>query len=437
MTSVVHIIHVGPMDNKGSQALILSDVEIIREITNEKVGISVSTGDVEGVKELNANLVAVVPPFIDIPYQKADSMARKYNFQRESLKYKVIALGFLFFMIVQAALSVFSVLLLKARIRPLYRFDSFKRLKECDLVVSYSDESFKETASSLPLNLFWVISWWSMLISRTWEVLLAKSLGKHVVLFPNSVGPFRTSVGKSLTKLALNNCDFVLIREQISYGIVKTLGIRSNVILTADTALLFKSSAEYPDVNFSGFKIGVSPGIYGNSLSETEVDRYIIAHAQVLDDCIEKYGTKISFLPHFVMGFSHDDLHMCRRIYAQMTNKDDVEIIFEPSVVKFKAILDEMDMVISSKMHPAILASTGYVPIVCIVYDHKQTGFFQRLGMTDCTLDVRNVSYEGLSSITDHVWNKREKLSASLKKQIPLLQAEIRQAIRKAIIPYL
>jgi polysaccharide pyruvyl transferase WcaK-like protein len=425
------------MNNIGTKALLSSDVAIIREITAGKVAISVSTSDIEGVEGLNLNLGAVVPPFIDIPFQKADSMAKKYDFQRESLKYKVFALGFLFFMTIQAALSMFSVLLLKVGGSPLDRHDAFERLAESDLVVSYSDENFKETASSFPLNPFWVINWWSMLISRTWQILLAKSLGKTVVMFPNSVGPFRTSVGTFLTKLALNSCDFVLAREAISYNIIKSLGIHSNIILTADTALLFKSSNECLAGNFNGLKIGVSPGIYGNSLSETEVDRYILAHAQVLDDCIEKYGTKIFFLPHFVMGFSHDDLQMSRRIYAQMTYKHDVEIIYEPELEKFKVILNEMDMVISSKMHPAILASTGYVPIVCIVYDHKQTGFFQRLGMTDCIMDVRRVSYEGLSRKVDHVWNKREAMSVSLKKQIPLLQANIREAIRRAIVPFL
>lgn len=433
----VHIIHVGPMDNKGSQALLLSDVSIIREITEGNVCLSVSTSDVEGVKQIDSNLEAVVPSLIDIPYQKVDSIARKYNFNRESVKYKVFALGILFFMSIQVTLSVFSVILLKAGAKPLYRYDAFKKLKECNIVVSYSDENFKEAASSLPLNFSWVISWWSMLFSRTWQILLAKSLGKTVVMFPNSVGPFRTLVGKFLTKLALNNCEFVLVREPISYNIVKSLGIRSKIILTADTALLFKSKTKYSHSNFSGLKIGVCPGIYGNSLSKKEIDRYIRAHAQALDDCIEKYGLKVFFLPHFVMGFFHDDLQMCRHILAQMKNKNSAEIINEPTVEKFKSILDKMDMVISSKMHPAILAASGYVPMLCVVYDHKQTGFLQHLGMTDCIVDIRMLSYEVLSCKIDYVWNKRNSLSASLRAQIPKLQANVRLAIKNAIIHFL
>ncbi|MBN2259200.1 MAG: polysaccharide pyruvyl transferase family protein [Clostridiales bacterium] len=437
MNPKVHVIHVGTMDNRGSQALILSDISIIREITGGDVDLSVSTNDVEGVKKLNADLKSVVSPFVDIPFQKVDALGKKYNFQRTSLKYKMFALGFLFFMGIQCLSSIFSVILLKLGVRPFYRYENLKNLKECKLVVSYSDENFKETASSLPLNVFWVISWWSMLISRTWEILIAKSLSKPVVMFPNSIGPFRTYVGESLTKLALNSCDFVLARESISYEIAKSLQINSNIILTADTALLFKSSAPFPEDDFSELNIGVAPGIYGKSLSKDEVHQFIFSHAQALDDCIKKYNTKIFFLPHFVNGFSNDDLQMSKSIYSQMINKENAEIIYEPNVEKYKVILQKMDVLISSKLHPAILASSSFIPVVCIIYDHKQTGFFQRLGMINCTLDVRMVSYEKLSQKIDYVWYNKKELSLSLKRQIPHLQNDIRQAIRKAIIPFL
>ena len=425
------------MDNKGTQALLLSDVSIIREITQNRAMFSVSTGDIQGVRALEANIGAIVPPLLDIPYQKADSMAKKYGFMRSSFKYKVFASGLTLFMLIQAVLSVLSVFSIKAGAKGLYRHQALEKINESDLVVSYSDENFKETASSLPLNFSWILSWWSMLISRTWQVLMAKSLGKTVVMFPNSVGPFRTMIGRFLTRLALNSCDFVLIRESVSYDIVRSLRVRSNILLTADTALLFKSKIVSPQNNSSSLKIGVCPGVYGNSLSEKDVNRYVLAHSRALDKYIEKHKVKVFFLPHFVIGFAHDDLQICRRIVSKMRHRDEIEIVYVPSVEEFKAILDGMYIVISSKMHPAVLAASGFIPIVCVVYDHKQTGFFSRLNMTDCILDVGKVSEETLSSKIDYVWNNREELHDSLKIQIPLLQNNVRFAIRTAVTPFL
>ena len=67
----VHLVHVGHMANKGTQALLTCDVQVIKEIIKDSA-ISVSTTDVEGVEQLGLRLKAVLPPMIDIPYEKAD-----------------------------------------------------------------------------------------------------------------------------------------------------------------------------------------------------------------------------------------------------------------------------------------------------------------------------------------------------------------------------
>lgn len=432
----MHLIHVGPADNKGTQALVLSDISAITDIVNRPVLFSASAGDVEGIRRLDNRLESVFPPLIDIPYQKADYLARKYGLNRNSLEYKAFAIAILLFMPLQAVLSIVSVMLVKSRSKPFYRTCTIKNMEQCDLVVSYSDENLKESASFLPLNLFWIVSWWSMLFSRTWDILVARSFKKPVVMFPNSVGPFRTWIGRSLARLSLVSCACVLVRDPISYRIINSLKIKCNKLLTADTALLFRCTGKLSLNKEQGPLIGVSPGVYGHSLSEMEVCNYVLAHAQSLDLAVKKYGFRIFLLPNFVMGFAHDDLEICKRIKSNMANEDRVEIVLANTVDEFKAFLNEMDMIVTSKMHPAILAASEYVPTLCIAYDHKQTGFFERLGMADCTIDIRKVSYAVLSSKIDYVWSNRDKIRSSLKEQIPVLQENIRMAIRRAITPF-
>jgi len=43
MTTKIHIIHVGNMINKGAQALISTDIFVLKEIVNGDLSISVST----------------------------------------------------------------------------------------------------------------------------------------------------------------------------------------------------------------------------------------------------------------------------------------------------------------------------------------------------------------------------------------------------------
>ena len=271
------------------------------------------------------------------------------------------------------------------------------------------------------------------MISRVTEILVAKSLGKPVVMFPNSVGPFHTIIGRSLSKLALNNCDFVLVREPISYDVVKSLRIRSPAMLTSDTTLIFEPLPMTLSSNRARAIVGVSPGVYSHSLSEKEIRHYISAHAEALDKAIEKYGFSAVFMPHYVSGFSCEDLEMCKLIRNRMSYASHTEIADTTTVEDFKRLINQVDMIISSKMHPAVFAASAYVPALCIAYDHKQIGFFMSLGESESVIPVTQISSEKLLSKIDYVWNNRRKLTLMLKKRVPELRSDVKKSVSLAI----
>lgn len=433
----VHIIHVGNMANKGTQALLISDVSVIREIVGNDVSISVSTVDIEGVKRLNLPLDAITSPLLDIPYEKADFYARKYGFNRKSFKYKMLALASFFLMVIQLLLSAFSILLSKVGLKPLYKADAVKCMKECDLVISYSDENFKETASMLPLNIYWVLAWWSMLASRTWEIVAAKLLNKPVVMFPNSVGPFRTFIGRLFAKIALNSCHTILIREPISYGVVNSLGVKAQKILTSDTSILFGALAKTNYIKPSTVMIGVSPGIYTFSLPREMIQNYILSHARALDEAIERYGFSVVFLPHYITGFTLDDFEVSKLIARNMKNREKTRIINARSVEEFKHWIAQMKIVVSSKMHPAVIAASVHVPFLFIAYDYKQTGFASSLGLDDCVLSIRDFSYDKLLAKIEYIWKNLDVIQKLLRKRVPDLQKNVKDSVAFALAPFI
>ena len=434
----VHVIHVGNMSNKGTRALFICDIHVIRDVLGDPY-ISVSTTDVEGVNDLGLHLDAVLPPLVDISYERADKLARAFHFGRNSLRYKILSLVMLVCMLFQIVLSAGSVFVVMLGLRSPYRGEVLDHLSNCNLVVSHSDESFKETASQLPLNPFWAVTWWLMLLSRTHEMLVAKSFRRPIVLFPNSIGPFRTSIGRLLARLSLDSCSCILIRDSISYEIVRKLNVKAHVVrvLTYDTALLFRTDYRKDNLPFSQPVLGVCPGFYSLSLSKLDAEKYVAAHAGALDELVERYGLSVVFLPHYVSGFENDDLEISRSIMSKMKRKDRLELIVAETVEEFKFSLEQMDMIVSSKMHPAVLGVSGFVPVLCIAYDHKQTSFFERLGMKDCLVDIRQVSQKSLASKMDYVWNQRGRLEEDLRRKIPVWQRHVRETIGNAIATYL
>ena len=53
----------------------------------------------------------------------------------------------------------------------------------------------------------------------------------------------------------------------------------------------------------------------------------------------------------------------------------------------------------------------GYVPTVCIAYDHKQTGFLNDLGLTDYLIPLKDVNSETIVSKVGKVIDRKRKKS--------------------------
>lgn len=428
----IHLMHVGDMTNKGTEALLRSDVLSIRQILGD-IFLSVSTTDVNGVESLNLPIDKVLPVMVDIPYKSADRIARKAQIRRNSLKYKILAIGSLIYMAVQTIYLISSIIFKKIGFSVHFRNGVLDFVENCDVVVSCSDENFKEAASLLPSSIHWTLNWWSMLFARVLEVLAAKSFRKPVVLFPNSIGPFKTFVGRFLAWLTFSNINCILVREAISYEIADSLGVSNRTIMTYDSALLFEHNVHITLKAITDPAIGVCPGIYSQSFSSRDIKRYVSENAKALDLAIELFSANIVFLPHYVTGFDYDDLEISRLIRSEMKNKDQATLIEVKNLDDFKSYLDRMHIIVTSKMHPAVLGISGYVPTICIAYDHKQTGFLTGLGLSDFVIDIKTVSHEKLISMIERAWRERDQITHLLKAQVPKMKSNVRKAMALAL----
>ncbi|MGQ9680730.1 MAG: polysaccharide pyruvyl transferase family protein [Candidatus Bathyarchaeia archaeon] len=430
----IHIFHVGDMANKGTEALIKSDVQTLEELIGN-VSISISTTDVEGVKRVGVRSDIVFPLLLNIPYSFADSMIKRLGISRYSIKYKILAVMGVFNLFLETVLLILSAIMVKIGLRPIYRSKTLARIKDCNLVISCSDENFKEAASLLPTTLYWLLNWWTILFVRLMDITIANFFRKPVIIFPNSIGPFRTRVGRFLGRLALNHAKIVLIREKISFKIVEDLNIGPPKILTSDSALFFKTS-QRSELG-SNNAIGVCPGVYAQTLSMDKILNYIVAHAHALDSAIEKFGCNVVFLPHFISGFENDDLDISRQIMSKMRNKNKAKIIRVRSLDGFKSLLESVSMIVSSKLHPAILGTSGFIPTLCIAYDQKQVGFFDTLMMPEYLIEINDISSELLFAKICQIWMDKENVRKNLKEIIPQLQKNTKEAIRMALSQFI
>jgi colanic acid/amylovoran biosynthesis protein len=269
------------------------------------------------------------------------------------------------------------------------------------------------------------------------EVTVAKYLRKPLVMFPNSVGPFRTRLGLLMSKLALNNFDAIIVRDSVSFNSMKKLGVVPGMTLTSDAALLFSADSRVPVRKFGSPSVGVSIGVYSQSLSEKDFEKFLSENARALDKIVELYDFDVCFFPHFLTGFENDDFEVSNLVKGKMNNSDRARVFKIDSLDEFKLCLEQMELLISSKMHPMVLATSGYVPTVCIAYDHKQTGFLRDLGLTEYLIDLKDVDSEAIVSRVGKVIENRAEIVALLKDKIPVLQNEVKSAMREVLRPSL
>jgi polysaccharide pyruvyl transferase WcaK-like protein len=204
--------------------------------------------------------------------------------------------------------------------------------------------------------------------------------------------------------------------------------------MAADTALLLSVNKNKDVAGFQRPVLCVSLGVYSHTFPKQGIRWFVNVCSRALDAAIEKHGFNVVFLPHYVSGFRYDDLEVSQLIYNSMKFKDSVRIMNPLSLEDYKALLSGADMVVSSKMHPAVLAAASLVPTLCIVYDDKQAGFFEQLGLGDCTLPVTDLSFESFLSKIDYVWGRKEHIKAVLDARISKLQEKIRFAVQKVLM---
>jgi polysaccharide pyruvyl transferase WcaK-like protein len=249
-------------------------------------------------------------------------------------------------------------------------------------------------------------------------------------------------IGKLAIRYILNNVDAIFLREDHSLKLLSGLKGKAPVYVAADMAFLFKGSAKFSR-DLQRPVIGVSP-CFPHSFSQKQQENYVTAHSKLLDYMIEKHDVNVVFLPSVIgQGEAEkrenagDDLEVCRMILQSMANKDKSEIVCATTADEFESLVEQLDLLITTRMHPSILAAIKYVPFAGIIYEHKQIGLLKKLGVEDTAININEVTFVKLRSRVEYVWNERKRIRHILELKIPVIQKETATSVKRIVSMYL
>lgn len=297
---------------------------------------------------------------------------------------------------------------------------------DSDIIIDLSGDGFTDDYGSMAS------------IASCCDILLCKFLNKPIVIYAQSIGPFKNKLTKSLSKFCLNRVDLLIVRDEITKNYLQEIGITNMVHFTADSAFLLEVSPHKRIVeilakeNIDGtdrplIGISASQHLYDLELKESESDsenHYISLMTKIVNYLIDKLNAQIVFVPHVTNDDRPvDDRFVAEKIFEKANKKGKIRLINnEYSPEELKGIIGQCDLFIGARMHANIAATSSYVPTLAIAYSHKSYGIMDMLGMKEYVIDFREMNIEEIKTKIDDLWINKDKIRIKLKSNVDLIK---------------
>jgi polysaccharide pyruvyl transferase WcaK-like protein len=293
-------------------------------------------------------------------------------------------------------------------------------------------------------------------------ILVARIMGKKVLCYAVGAGPIDSRTGKVLAGWILDKANLVSVRDPVSRDILLGLGVKGEkIVLTADAAFTLESVAADQVKNIlqaEGIQRRGNPLIAlclrrwfcfqpafwphssrrgkpaGNESEKAKAVKEILKN--FCDHLIKKYDASIVFVPMRKSAsgrdFGQDDDRYSLEVMAQIENKRRVTLLqgdYSPG--ELKGILAAMDLVVSVRLHPLILAASSGVPIMGIPFTpSKGEGFFAHMGLHADYIYIDEMDLNSLMAMFERIWSRRKQTGIDLKSRSASLGEKARENIR-------
>jgi polysaccharide pyruvyl transferase WcaK-like protein len=270
--------------------------------------------------------------------------------------------------------------------------------------------------------------------------------GKFLVLFPQTIGPFHFRLTRFLSKKILSGCDLIYLRDARSMDTVRELGVtKPPVLCTCDVALLqpaaprarAESLLAEAGVPFDGKSlVGISAmrWDYFKAQGKSRYQDYRKAIARVADDFIENRDARILFLATNVPvhGCRENDVEVAEEIRAHMRNPGRAYLISRLCTpAEMKSIMGLLEICLVTRMHACIFATGIFTPTFSINYQFKLKEYMSMMGLGEYTIDIDEVTYEGLHEISEKAWKNRKEMRAKLVERIAFWRGNLESEMTK------
>lgn len=284
--------------------------------------------------------------------------------------------------------------------------------------------------------------------------VIALLLGKRLVLFPQTYGPYTSAMAKCVARYILSRSGIALSRDRQGAEVIQQIcngGREPPVVFCPDVA--FQLDAVVPDrpsiapplVNQGEgpvFGLNVSGLLYNGGFTRNNMFGLRLEYKAFLRNLGERFLNEVPkghllLVPHTFghLGDVESDNEACLDLARGLLGRfpSRVHIVSEAyDQSRIKGIIGMCDFFVGSRMHACIAALSQDIPTIGVAYSGKFVGVFESVGMDSFVVDARVFAgEEAIGVIMNGFWTRTsltQSLSAkveSAKKQILSTFAEL------------
>ncbi|MCD5411183.1 MAG: polysaccharide pyruvyl transferase CsaB [Clostridiales bacterium] len=273
-----------------------------------------------------------------------------------------------------------------------------RRIKEVDVVISGGGSILQDVTSSRSLIYYLAI------------ILIAKLLNKKIMFYANGFGPINKVLNRIIATYIINKVDVVTVRDYKSKELMQSMGVKNNIIVTADATFALKLLSE-PEVErvWGGIEIDKTRKTIGISVRKWKHLKEYKKIVAKMGDYLSKLNYQIVFIP-----MQHpNDVEVSKEIASMMENESVIlEKKYAPS--ELIGIIGNLEMLIGMRLHSLIFAAISGVPMVGIEYDPKIKSFlddFEQLSAGD----VESLEFISFCTVVENTLHHRDEIVEKLK----------------------
>jgi len=265
---------------------------------------------------------------------------------------------------------------------------------------------------------------------RIVNFLVCLALGRPLVLFTQSLGPFQGGASGLLLRAILRRCRLILVRDDSSRRHLRAIGVaRSRIVMCADAAFALAPSPLVEDSPVAGarpLRVAVSLRDWPHFRSQEgggTMESYLDAVAELVTTLVARRGASVAFVStcQGEPAYWTDDSCVADRVVDRLPPKVRDRVLVDRAhrspqqlIERFRAF----DVVVATRMHAAILALCARRPVMGIAYEFKTRELMQRVGFGELVVDIEEATGTRLVAMFDRLIRDRAGIELALGRRV-------------------